>query len=335
MFERASKKLGLDQAIFSGKFLDKKTANDKEAKKEIERILRDGAYAILDEDPSKSEQFLESNIEDILTKNSRVIDYNIVRGNYNLNKSTFVSQNADTSLNIDDPHFWEKLMPKQDSELDYLQTRLNSNSINIKENEALFMKDLTRMVEDFRISKGKTGKDTFGNLGEEDMLQSILVQVGQTRQFEHKHRQLANQMLSELEKPLESRRIPRVKRISLREDVNSDDEIFGEHQEEEEEEEEIPQTRTRITIPKKSSKRTKASKISRADKDSNTFGGTGYLCTHCEREGCSWFCTKMCRRAWHSDCKDKPLNARKDFTIPENEERKTREILKRIDESWA
>jgi hypothetical protein len=56
MFERASKKLGLDQAIFSGKFVDKNgSGSSKEAKQEIEKILRDGAYSILDDDTSVSQ----------------------------------------------------------------------------------------------------------------------------------------------------------------------------------------------------------------------------------------------------------------------------------------
>ena len=54
MFERASKKLGLDQAIFSGKFLEKKSQSENEARKEIERVLRDGAYSIIEEDQTKS-----------------------------------------------------------------------------------------------------------------------------------------------------------------------------------------------------------------------------------------------------------------------------------------
>jgi hypothetical protein len=108
MFERASKKLGLGEAIFAGKFTDKDKKPDKA---DIEKLLRDGAYAFLEEDAGKAEEFMESNIEDILIKNTRNIDYNVKKGSYSLVKTSFVCDTADRDLDINDPKFWEKALP--------------------------------------------------------------------------------------------------------------------------------------------------------------------------------------------------------------------------------
>jgi hypothetical protein len=50
MFERASRKLGLDQAIFSGKFQERPDLKDKQQREAIENLLKHGAYGFADED---------------------------------------------------------------------------------------------------------------------------------------------------------------------------------------------------------------------------------------------------------------------------------------------
>ena len=51
-----------------------------------------------------------------------------------------------------------------------------------------------------------------------------------------------------------------------------------------------------------------------------SFCGTGILCAHCEKEGCGWFCAGPCRRGFHTECKDLPLDLNHDAETPENEE---------------
>ena len=54
MFDRASRKLGLDQAIFNGSFQERPDFKDKDARNEIEQLLKHGLYGMVDEDTSKS-----------------------------------------------------------------------------------------------------------------------------------------------------------------------------------------------------------------------------------------------------------------------------------------
>jgi chromodomain-helicase-DNA-binding protein 7 len=122
MFDRASKKLGLDQAIFSGKFQERPDFKDKDARVEIEKLLKHGIYGVMDEDTTKSESFVESNIDQILENNSRVVNYSVIRGTYSLAKSSFVSCNADETLDMNDPNFWSKVLSPQTSTINRLLT---------------------------------------------------------------------------------------------------------------------------------------------------------------------------------------------------------------------
>ena len=76
MFQRASKKLGLDQAIFLGgtfattKFAPKrgdskvvKLGGYIIGKKEIDILLKKGIIGLLDKSEAKSQAFIEENIE--------------------------------------------------------------------------------------------------------------------------------------------------------------------------------------------------------------------------------------------------------------------------------
>jgi hypothetical protein len=67
-----------------------------------------------------------------------------------------------------------------------------------------------------------------------------------------------------------------------------------------------------------------------------SYGGTGYLCHHCEKEGCGWFCTRYCRNGWHEACKNQDLDVTHDTVTPEvNEEADFDEVMKRIESEWV
>lgn len=116
MFERASKKLGLEQAVL-GTF-DKDEDDGKPTAKEMEQLLKKGAYALLGEDNDEiTQSFCSDDIESILTKRTRT---RIVEGAKTaswlnkqglVTKSKFSSENQSDALDIDDPAFWEKVMP--------------------------------------------------------------------------------------------------------------------------------------------------------------------------------------------------------------------------------
>ena len=115
MFDRASKKLGLEQAVL-GTF-DKD--DDKPTSKEMEELLKRGAYALLeDENDEMGKEFVADDIESILQKRTRK---RVVEGaktaswlnkkGMNVTKSKFASDSASAGIDIDDPMFWQKVMP--------------------------------------------------------------------------------------------------------------------------------------------------------------------------------------------------------------------------------
>ena len=94
MFERATRKLGLDQAIFmTGAF---KLADDFAVTQEKK----------LSEQQDNNINLLSDTVDDILNNSSRTAKYSLINGTYTIQKSSFVSENADQSLRIEDPNFW-------------------------------------------------------------------------------------------------------------------------------------------------------------------------------------------------------------------------------------
>lgn len=119
MFDRASKKLGLEQAVL-GTF-GQDNDDGKPTSKEMEQLLKKGAYALLeDENDEIGKEFCEDDIESILAKRTRT---RVVEGaktsawlnksGLNVSKSKFTagSSAATANVDVDDPLFWQKVMP--------------------------------------------------------------------------------------------------------------------------------------------------------------------------------------------------------------------------------
>jgi hypothetical protein len=117
MFDRASKKLGLEQAVL-GTF-EKEREDDKPTQKEMEQLLKKGAYALLeDENDEITREFCSDDIESILAKRTRT---RVVEGTKTatwlnkqgmlVSKTKFSAESGDAALDMDDPLFWQKVMP--------------------------------------------------------------------------------------------------------------------------------------------------------------------------------------------------------------------------------
>ena len=118
MFDRASKKLGLEQAVL-GTF-GQDNDDDKPTTKEMEQLLKKGAYALLeDENDEMGEEFCSDNIDNILAKRTRT---RVVEGaktaswlnkqGMDVTRSRFTGDNsASAKVDVDDPLFWQKVMP--------------------------------------------------------------------------------------------------------------------------------------------------------------------------------------------------------------------------------
>ncbi|XXQ37791.1 SNF2-related domain containing protein [Plasmodiophora brassicae] len=115
MFNRASMKLGLDQAVLHPMTTSVKgSASEKLTKKEIENLLKNGAYSIVeDKSDEKSKAFCEKDIDDILASSSRIIQFSSkpsMTGS-SFAKASFVitTDDGEEPLDIDDPNFWQKV----------------------------------------------------------------------------------------------------------------------------------------------------------------------------------------------------------------------------------
>jgi len=117
MFDRASKKLGLEQAVL-GTF-NQDDDDDKPTSKEMEQLLKKGAYALLeDENDEVTKQFCADDIDAILAKRTRT---RVVEGTKTaswlnkqgmvVSKSKFTADSTSAGVNVDDPNFWQKVMP--------------------------------------------------------------------------------------------------------------------------------------------------------------------------------------------------------------------------------
>lgn len=117
MFDRASLKLGLEQAVL-GTF-EKEQEDDKPSQEEMEQLLKKGAYALLgDDNDEMTQNFVTDDIDSILAKRTRT---RVVEGAKTaswLNKqgmvvsrSKFGADTGGETLDMDDPQFWQKVMP--------------------------------------------------------------------------------------------------------------------------------------------------------------------------------------------------------------------------------
>ncbi|KAF1744366.1 hypothetical protein MXB_366, partial [Myxobolus squamalis] len=116
MFDRASLKLGLDKAVLH----DMNTSNmDSQGqftptraqltKKEVEKLIREGAYAnIMDEDTEASAQFCSEDIDQILERRATVIRIAGEAKGSTFAKASFNAEISGEQVDIDDPDFWAK-----------------------------------------------------------------------------------------------------------------------------------------------------------------------------------------------------------------------------------
>lgn len=174
MFQRASKKLGLEQALlgtrnFTDIEMDENAKNNaKVDAKEMEQLLREGAYAVLlEDDTDMVKEFYEQDIDKILEQRSHVIItesgagqteswLNKRKKSGSTSKSMFTGESAKEHAEIDvnDPDFWKKVLPDLVTP-DLMLQRLKEVDAAANEddgeerNEVLekYMKDLSQMME--------------------------------------------------------------------------------------------------------------------------------------------------------------------------------------------
>ena len=107
MFEKASLKLGLDQAVLSG---IESAGAKKLSGKEISALLRHGAYGALANEEDAT-QFTEASIDEILSRSSKTVvhDAKQSEGKSTFSHAHFAVAVGGTDVSVDDPEFWTKV----------------------------------------------------------------------------------------------------------------------------------------------------------------------------------------------------------------------------------
>ncbi|KAK8792005.1 hypothetical protein WA158_005382 [Blastocystis sp. Blastoise] len=199
MFEKASRKLGLEQAVMASN--SKKTSQD-----DLEVLLKMGAYAQALQDNELEDEnaktFCEANIDELLEKQSRVVHYESSSNSPIFSKTSFVSTSSDTKLDINDPNFWNKVfgVDKRDTILNRLE---DGTVLKTEETKEAFIAELHTMGEEMVNMKLN---------GEQlptwcDILGGVLKQmINMKLQFTDEQRKRCLKLLSEIDKPRRRRR---------------------------------------------------------------------------------------------------------------------------------
>ncbi|OHS99099.1 SNF2 family N-terminal domain containing protein [Tritrichomonas foetus] len=114
MFERASKKLGLDHVILDGNS-DKTGSKDKA--KEIEEMLRNGVHGIFNDDDTEIDNFCSADIDQILERSAKSYKSDVISGGESIfaHAKFNVNGNDENDKNISQADFWKDILPNSDS----------------------------------------------------------------------------------------------------------------------------------------------------------------------------------------------------------------------------
>ncbi|XP_051631541.1 LOW QUALITY PROTEIN: chromodomain-helicase-DNA-binding protein 8-like, partial [Manacus candei] len=125
MFDKASLKLGLDKAVLqsmSGR--EGSIAGIQQfSKKEIEDLLRKGAYAAIMDEDDEGAKFCEEDIDQILLRRTTTITIESEGKGSTFAKASFVASENRPDIALDDPNFWQKWAKKADLDLELLNSK--------------------------------------------------------------------------------------------------------------------------------------------------------------------------------------------------------------------
>uniref|UniRef100_A0A8C1SRI0 Chromodomain-helicase-DNA-binding protein 8 n=1 Tax=Cyprinus carpio TaxID=7962 RepID=A0A8C1SRI0_CYPCA len=121
MLDKASLKLGLDRAVLqsmSGNKDSRIVTKSRSKPKEIEDLLRKGAYAAIMDENDEGSRFCEEDIDQILQRRATTITIESEGKGSTFSKASFVASENRTDIALDDPEFWQKWAKKADIDMD-------------------------------------------------------------------------------------------------------------------------------------------------------------------------------------------------------------------------
>uniref|UniRef100_A0A8C2BS82 Chromodomain helicase DNA binding protein 8 n=1 Tax=Cyprinus carpio TaxID=7962 RepID=A0A8C2BS82_CYPCA len=126
MLDKASLKLGLDRAVLQSMSGNKDSSVNgiqQFSKKEIEELLRKGAYAAIMDENDEGRRFCEEDIDQILQRRATTITIESEGKGSTFSKASFVASENRTDIALDDPEFWQKWAKKADIDMDTLNRK--------------------------------------------------------------------------------------------------------------------------------------------------------------------------------------------------------------------
>nr|XP_020460157.1 chromodomain-helicase-DNA-binding protein 8-like isoform X2 [Monopterus albus] len=126
MLDKASLKLGLDRAVLqsmSGNKDSNVNGIQQFSKKEIEDLLRKGAYAAIMDENDEGSRFCEEDIDQILQRRATTITIESEGKGSTFSKASFVASESRNDIALDDPEFWQKWAKKADIDMDSINRK--------------------------------------------------------------------------------------------------------------------------------------------------------------------------------------------------------------------
>ncbi|XP_031756020.1 chromodomain-helicase-DNA-binding protein 9 isoform X4 [Xenopus tropicalis] len=125
MFDRASLKLGLDKAVLQSMSGRENSVGGIQqlSKKEIEDLLRRGAYGAIMDEEDEGSKFCEEDIDQILQRRTKTITIESEGRGSTFAKASFVASGNRTDISLDDPNFWQKWAKKAEIDIDSVSGR--------------------------------------------------------------------------------------------------------------------------------------------------------------------------------------------------------------------
>lgn len=94
------------------------------SKKEIEDLLRKGAYAAIMDENDEGSRFCEEDIDQILQRRATTITIESEGKGSTFSKASFVASENRTDIALDDPEFWQKWAKKADIDMDSINRKV-------------------------------------------------------------------------------------------------------------------------------------------------------------------------------------------------------------------
>ncbi|XP_029561313.1 chromodomain-helicase-DNA-binding protein 8 isoform X1 [Salmo trutta] len=127
MLDKASLKLGLDRAVLQSMSGSKESNVNGQiqqfSKKEIEDLLRKGAYAAIMDEEDEGSKFCEEDIDQILQRRATTITIESEGKGSTFSKASFVATENRTDIALDDPEFWQKWAKRADIDFDSMNRK--------------------------------------------------------------------------------------------------------------------------------------------------------------------------------------------------------------------